>query len=65
MKEKNKREQKAFRIVGSFFFTRAHQSCRCQQGRLHVAALFITGAMHGRRLPVMAFHSVLANIVVN
>ena len=39
--------------------------CRCQQGRCHVAALSVTGAMCMRRLPVMALHFVLADIVVN
>ena len=31
-----------------------HRSCRCQQRRLHVAALFVTDTMHKRHLPVMA-----------
>ena len=39
--------------------------CRCQQGRLHVMALFVTGALHKRHLPVMTFHSVPTDIVVN
>ena len=39
--------------------------CRCQQGRLHVVALFVTGTMRRRHLPVMAFHSVPANVMVN
>ena len=64
-KEKNEREKKAFRVVGSFSSMRARRSCRCQQGWLHVVALFITGAMRRRHLPIMAFHSVLADVVVN
>ena len=43
----------------------SHRPCRCQQGWLHVAALSVTGAMCRRRLPVMALHSVLADIMVN
>ena len=43
----------------------SRRSCRCQQGRLHVTALFVTDAMRRRRLPVMAFHSVPTDIVVN
>ncbi|XP_066316064.1 jasmonoyl--L-amino acid synthetase GH3.3-like [Miscanthus floridulus] len=38
---------------------------RYQQERLHIAALFVTGTMCRRHLPVMAFHSVLADVVVN
>jgi hypothetical protein len=44
---------------------RSLRPCRCQQGRLHVAALSVTGAMRRRRLWVMALHSVLADVVVN
>ena len=43
----------------------SRRPCRCQHGRLHVAALSVTGAMRRRRLPVMALHSVLADVVVN
>ena len=65
-KENNKREKKAFRIVGSLFsFMRVPPICRCQQGMLHVVALFVTGTMRRRHLPVMAFHSVPADFVVN
>ena len=65
-KEKNDREKKASRVAGSFFsFMRVSRSCRCQQGWLHVVALFITSAMRRRHLPVMVFHSVPVDVVVN
>ena len=35
------------------------------QGRLYVTALFITSAMRRHHLPVMAFHSIPVDIVVN
>ena len=38
---------------------------RCQQGQLHVIALSVTGATRRRRLPIMAFHSVLVDILMN
>ena len=41
----------------------SHRPCRCQQGRLHVVALSATGARC--RLPVMALHSVLVDVMVN
>ena len=43
----------------------SRRPCRCQQGRLHVAVLSVTGAMRRRHPPVMALHSILADIVVN
>ena len=43
----------------------SRRPCRCQQGRLHVMALFVTGAVRRRRLPVMALHSVPADVVVS
>ena len=65
-KEKNEREKKASRVVGpSSPSYGSRRSCRCQQGRLHVVALFVTSAMHRRHLPVMAFHSIPANGMVN
>ena len=65
-KKKNEREKKAFRVAGSFFsFIRSRRSCRCQQGWLYVMALFVTAAMCRHHLPVMVFHSVLADVVVN
>ena len=57
-KEENEKE-KSSRIVGS------RRPCRRQQGQLHVVALPITDAMRRRRLPIMAIHSVLADVVVN
>ena len=57
--EKNEREKKASRVTGSFF------SCKYQQGWLHVAALFITGTMRRHHLPVMTFHSIPTDVVVN
>ena len=60
------REKKSFRIARSFFsFMRVPPTCRCQQGQLHVADLSVTGATRRRRLPVMAFHSVPVNVVMN
>ena len=65
-KEKDEREKKASRVVGSFFsFMRSRRPCRCQQGWLHVAALFVTNTMRRRHLPVTAFHSVSVDVVVN
>ena len=43
----------------------SRRPCRCQQGWLHIVALSVTGAMHRRHLPVMALHSVPADVVVN
>ena len=43
----------------------SRQSYRCQQEQLHVVTLSITGAMRRRRLPVMAFHPVPVDVVVN
>ena len=65
-KEKNEREKKASRVARSFFsFMQVLRSCRCQQGWLHVVALFVTGAMRRRHLSVMVFHSVPADVMVN
>ena len=62
-------EQERRRLLGSLGPSSpscgSRRSCRCQQGWLHVAALFVTSAMRRRHLSVMAFHSVLADIVVN
>ena len=41
------------------------QSCRCQQGQLHIMALSVTSAMRRHHLPVMAFHPVPTDVVVN
>ena len=60
-----KEKKKASRIAGSFSFMGSRRSCRCQQRRLHVMALFVTGAMRMRHLPIMAFHSVPADVMVN
>ena len=57
-KGENEKEKKSSRIIGSFFSTG-------QQGQLHVVAVSVTGAMCRHRLPVMALHSVLADVMVN
>ena len=66
-KEKNQREKKASRVVESFFsfMWGPTDPVDVNQGWLHVVALFIIVAMCMRHLPVMAFHSVLTNIVMN
>jgi hypothetical protein len=43
----------------------SYRPYRHQQGQLSVVALSITSAMCGHRLPVMALHSVLVDVVVN
>ena len=43
----------------------SRRPCRRQQGQLYVLALSVTGVMRRRRLPVVAFHFVLADVVVN
>ena len=62
------RERERRRILGSPSpapLCGSRRSYRCQQGRLHVAALFVTGAMRRRHLLVMTFHSVPAEVQVN
>ena len=65
-KEKSEREKKSFRITGSFFFfMRVPPTYRRQQGWLHVVALFVTNTMRRRCLPIMVFHSVPVDVVIN
>ena len=66
-KKKNQREKKASRVVESFFsfMWGPTDPVDVNQGWLHVAALFVIGAMHRHHLPVMTFHSALADVVVN
>ena len=66
-KEKNERERK--RLLGlpgpSSPSYRSRRSCRCQQGRFYIVALFVASAMRRRHLLVMASQSVLTGVVVN
>ena len=64
-KEKNEREEgfQGYRVL--LLYSGPADPIDVKQGRLHVAALFVTGAMRRRHLPVMAFHSVLADVMVN
>ena len=65
-KEEDEKEKKSLGLPGTSFPSRgSRRPCRRQQGQLHVAALSVTGTMCRRRLPVMALHSVLADVVVN
>ena len=43
----------------------SRRPCRRQQGQLHVAALSVTSAMRRHQMPIMALHSILANVMVN
>ena len=65
-KEKNERDRRRLPgLSGPSPSCGSRRSCRCQQGQLHVVALFFTGAMRRRHLPVMVFHSIPADVVVN